>query len=38
MSERRRHRVATVITEVCSPAVVVVLLPLAVAWHATAHH
>ncbi|HEX3591002.1 MAG TPA: hypothetical protein VHV74_15360 [Pseudonocardiaceae bacterium] len=33
----RRHRVAAVVTEVCSPAVVVVLLPLAVAWHATGH-
>jgi cobalamin synthase len=30
-------RAARVITEVCSPAVVVVLLPLAVAWHATGH-
>jgi membrane-associated phospholipid phosphatase len=39
MSEGQRlHRVATVVTEVCSPAVVVVLLPLAVAWHATGHH
>lgn len=28
---------ARVVTEVCSPAVVVVLLPLAVAWHATGH-
>jgi hypothetical protein len=33
----RRRRVAAVVTEVCSPAVVVVLLPLAVAWHATGH-
>jgi hypothetical protein len=31
------HRVARVVTEVCSPAVVVLLLPLAVAWHATGH-
>jgi membrane-associated phospholipid phosphatase len=30
-------RVARIVTEVCSPAVVVVLLPLAVAWHATGH-
>ncbi len=30
-------RVAAIVTEVCSPAVVVVLLPLAVAWHATGH-
>jgi membrane-associated phospholipid phosphatase len=29
--------VAKVVTEVCSPAVVVVLLPLAVAWHATGY-
>jgi hypothetical protein len=34
---RRRRTVARVVTEVCSPAVVVVLLPLAVAWHATGH-
>jgi hypothetical protein len=34
---RRRHAVAKTITEVCSPAVVVVALPLAVAWHATGH-
>lgn len=34
---RRRRTVATVVTEVCSPAVVVLLLPLAVAWHATGH-
>lgn len=33
----RRRSVAKVVTEVCSPAVVVVLLPLAVAWHATGH-
>ncbi len=33
----RRRAVAAVVTEVCSPAVVVVLLPLAVAWHATGH-
>lgn len=32
-----RRRVAAVVTEVGSPAVVVVLLPLAVAWHATGH-
>lgn len=32
-----RHRVAAVVTEVCSPAVVVVLLALAVAWEATGH-
>ena len=39
MSEgQRRGRVATVVTEVCSPAVVVILLPLAVAWHATGHN
>lgn len=31
------QRTAQVVTEVCSPAVVVVLLPLAVAWHATGH-
>ena len=31
------RRVAAAVTEVCSPAVVVVLLPLAVAWHATGH-
>jgi membrane-associated phospholipid phosphatase len=31
------HRVARVVTEVCSPAVVVLLLPLAVAWHATGY-
>jgi membrane-associated phospholipid phosphatase len=30
-------RAASIVTEVCSPAVVVVLLPLAVAWHATGH-
>lgn len=29
-------RVARVVTELCSPAVVVVLLPVLVAWHATA--
>jgi hypothetical protein len=34
---QRRHAVAATITEVCSPAVVVVALPLAVAWHATGH-
>lgn len=37
----RRHSVARivaqVVTEACSPAVVVLVLPLAVAWHATAH-
>lgn len=33
----RRLTVAKVVTEVCSPAVVVLLLPLAVAWHATGH-
>jgi hypothetical protein len=32
-----RPRAARIVTEVCSPAVVVVLLPLAVAWHATGH-
>lgn len=32
-----RRRVAAVVTEVCSPAVVVVLLSLAVAWHATGY-
>jgi hypothetical protein len=38
MSEgHRRRRVAAIVTEVCSPAVVVVLLPLAVAWHATGY-
>lgn len=31
------QRTAQVVTEVCSPAVVVVLLPLAVAWHATGY-
>ncbi|HYS41201.1 MAG TPA: hypothetical protein VEO01_36770 [Pseudonocardiaceae bacterium] len=30
-------RTARVVTEVCSPAVVVILLPLAVAWHATGY-
>ncbi len=30
-------RLARVVTEVCSPAVVVLLLPLAVAWAATGH-
>lgn len=29
--------VARVVTEICSPAVVVLVLPLAVAWHATGH-
>ncbi|HEX3785620.1 MAG TPA: hypothetical protein VHX38_38710 [Pseudonocardiaceae bacterium] len=33
----RRHTAAKIVTEVCSPAVVVVLLPLAVAWQATGH-
>ncbi|HEX5407775.1 MAG TPA: hypothetical protein VFX16_36365 [Pseudonocardiaceae bacterium] len=28
---------AEIVTEVCSPAVVVILLPLAVAWHATGY-
>jgi len=32
-----RSRVARTVTEVCSPAIVVVLLPIAVAWHATGH-
>ncbi|MGQ0841706.1 hypothetical protein [Actinokineospora sp.] len=31
-------RFARAVTEVFSPAVVVLVLPLAVAWHATAHH
>jgi hypothetical protein len=40
MAEVDRRRtvsriVAQVVTEVCSPAVVVLILPLAVAWHAT---
>jgi hypothetical protein len=29
--------VAQVVSEICSPAVVVLVLPLAVAWHATGH-
>lgn len=33
----RRRGVAEIVTEVCSPAVVVILLPLAVAWHATGY-
>jgi membrane-associated phospholipid phosphatase len=38
MSEgARRRTVAAIVTEVCSPAVVVVLLSLAVAWHATGY-
>jgi membrane-associated phospholipid phosphatase len=32
-----RSRAARIVTEACSPAVVVILLPLAVAWHATGH-
>jgi hypothetical protein len=32
-----RRTAAKIITEVCSPAVVVILLPLAVAWQATGH-
>lgn len=32
------RRVAKIVTEVCSPAVVVFLLPLAVAWQATGYH
>jgi hypothetical protein len=32
-----RQRAARIVTEVCSPAIVVVLLPIAVAWHATGH-
>lgn len=32
-----RHRLAAVVTEVCSPGVVLLLLPLAVAWEATGH-
>jgi hypothetical protein len=31
------RRLAKLVTEICSPAVVVVLLPIAVAWHATGH-
>jgi membrane-associated phospholipid phosphatase len=31
------HRLARVVTEVFSPAIVVILLPLAVAWQATGH-
>jgi len=31
------HRLARVVTEVLSPAIVVILLPLAVAWSATGH-
>ncbi|TCO48865.1 hypothetical protein [Actinocrispum wychmicini] len=31
------HRLAKVVTEVLSPAVIVVLLPFAVAWNATGH-
>lgn len=37
MIGQRRRTVAKVVTEVCSPAVVVVALPLAVAWHATGY-
>jgi hypothetical protein len=40
VGERRRTvagGVARVVTELCSPAVVVLVLPLAVAWHATGH-
>jgi hypothetical protein len=36
MSDGRR-RMAAIVTEVCSPAVVVVLLSLAVAWHGTGY-
>jgi len=32
-----RQRAARIVTEACSPAIVVVLLPIAVAWHATGH-
>jgi membrane-associated phospholipid phosphatase len=32
-----RRTIAKVVTELCSPAVVVVLLPIAVAWQATGH-
>jgi hypothetical protein len=32
-----RRTAAKIVTEVCSPAIVVVLLPLAVAWQATGH-
>jgi hypothetical protein len=32
-----RHRMAKIVTEVLSPAVIVVLLPFAVAWNATGH-
>jgi hypothetical protein len=32
-----RHRMAKITTEVLSPAVIVVLLPFAVAWNATGH-
>jgi membrane-associated phospholipid phosphatase len=32
-----RYRVARIITEVLSPAVVVILLPISVAWQATGH-
>jgi len=32
------HRLAKIVTEVLSPAVIVVLLPFAVAWNATGHH
>jgi hypothetical protein len=31
------HRLAKIVTEVLSPAVIVVLLPIAVAWNATSH-
>jgi hypothetical protein len=32
-----RRKVARIVTEVCSPAIVVILLSLAVAWHATGY-
>lgn len=36
-ASRALHLVARVLSELCSPAVVVVTLPVAVGWHATGH-